>query len=152
MEVTQWFNQHWFDLVQTIITVASFLLAAYAAWRVERAQHVSNVIAITDQHRNLLNDARSNAPRIFEERPDVGTTPVSIAEELAVINFVAHLSTVFRAIDYGEFVRLDGMELDVGEFFALPIPKEVWNKLKPFQERSFAAFVENCLGRSQKLG
>jgi hypothetical protein len=64
---------------------------------------------------------------------------------LFVTTIVAHLSTVFRAMKHGEFVKLEGVKNDVREFFTLPIPKAVWEKLKPFQDANFAKFVETAL-------
>jgi hypothetical protein len=147
MEGAQGFSQYWVDLIQTAGIVASILLAVWTAWRFECTQSISNSIAITDQHRNLLNDVKTNAPRIFVADADVNAVPISLAEEIGVINFVAHLSTVFRANRYGEFVKLDGLERDVREFFKLPIPNTIWEKLKPFQDKKLVAFVESCLNQ-----
>jgi hypothetical protein len=45
----------------------------------------------------------------------------------------------------GIFVKLQGLEMDIREFFILPIPKTVWESLKMFQDAEFTAFVESCL-------
>ncbi len=70
---------------------------------------------------------------------------ISIGEELFVTTIIAHLSTVFRAMKQGEFVKLEGLQNDVREFFALPIPKAVWTKTKLLQNKDFAAFIESSL-------
>lgn len=36
------------------------------------------------------------------------------------------------------------MRRDVAWFFSLPIPKAVWEKLKPLQDEEFVAYVEEC--------
>lgn len=36
------------------------------------------------------------------------------------------------------------MRWDVAWFFSLPIPKAVWEKLKPLQDEEFVAYVEEC--------
>jgi hypothetical protein len=147
MEGTHWIAEHWFDLFQTVGIVASLLLAAYTAWRDECARRISNSIAINDQHRNIWNDVYEfpQLARVVDKDADVNDPPISIGEEMFVTTLVAHLSTVYRAIRFGEFVKLEGLEMDVREFFALPIPKAVWQKVKPFQDKKLVAFVEKCL-------
>jgi hypothetical protein len=71
--------------------------------------------------------------------------PVSIEEERFVTTLILNLSTAFRAMKYGEFVTLEGLQKDIQGFFSLPIPKTLWKKLKPLQDESFAAFAENCM-------
>jgi len=145
MGVTNWVTEHWFDFFQTIGIIASFLVAAYATWKDERARKIGNSIAINDQYRNIW--------KVIYEHPelarvldvDADAKDISIGEELFVTTLISHLSTVFRAMKYGEFVTLEGLQKDVKEFFALPIPKAVWEKFKSLQDRKFAAFVENSL-------
>lgn len=43
------------------------------------------------------------------------------------------------------FVKLEGMQKDIKAFFSLPIPKAVWEQVKPFQDEDFVEFVENSL-------
>jgi len=145
MGVTNWVTEHWFDFFQTIGIIASFLVAAYATWKDERARKIGNSIAINDQYRNIW--------KVIYEHPelarvldvDADAKDISIGEELFVTTLISHLSTVFRAMKHGEFVTLEGLQKDVKEFFALPIPKAVWEKFKSLQDRKFAAFVENSL-------
>lgn len=67
---------------------------------------------------------------------------ITIGEEMFVTTLISHLSTVFRAMKHGEFVTLEGLKKDVREFLALPIPRSVWEKIKPFQDAGFVVFVE----------
>ena len=43
------------------------------------------------------------------------------------------------------FVKIEGLQQEVRELFALPIPKAVWEKIKPFQNANFAKFIEAVL-------
>jgi hypothetical protein len=140
-----WFSAHWFDLFQTLGIIASLLLAAYTTWKDERARRIGNSIAINDQHRNIWDDiyAHPHLARVLENEADAHD--ISTGEEMFVITLVAHLSTVFRAMNIGEFVTLEGLQRDVREFLSLPIPKVIWAKIKPFQDEKFVAFVEKCL-------
>jgi len=40
-------------------------------------------------------------------------------------------------------VELQGMGQDVAQFLSLPVPHEVWEKIRPLQNADFVAFVEN---------
>lgn len=147
MGATHWLGEHWFDLLQTVGIVGSLLLAAYTAWKDDRARRIGNSIAINGQHRTIWKDIYEHPQlaRVLEKDADVVETPISIGEEMFVTSIVAHLSTVFRAMKHGEFVKLEGLQNDVRGFFTLPIPKAVWEKLKPFQDAKFVAFVGSCL-------
>jgi hypothetical protein len=52
---------------------------------------------------------------------------------------------VYRAMKEGMFVQVEGMREDIKELFLLPIPKSVWKRIGPLQERDFARFVDACL-------
>jgi hypothetical protein len=43
----------------------------------------------------------------------------------------------------GIFVKIQGLQKNIRDF--LTLTKAVWNKIKPFQDGDFVAFVENCL-------
>ena len=56
-----------------------------------------------------------------------------------------HLDIVCRTTREGMFVKLQGLKADVKDFMSLPIPQRVWERLKPFQDKDFVVFVEECL-------
>ena len=145
MGVTNWVTDHWFDFFQTVGIIASFLVAAYATWKDERARRIGNSIAINDQYRNIWKAIYEHPElaRVLDVEADA--KDISIGEELFVTTLISHLSTVFRAMKHGEFVTLEGLQQDVRGFFELPIPKAVWKKFKSLQDRKFVAFVEKCL-------
>ena len=142
-----WITGHWFDLFQTVGIIGSLLLAAYTTWKDAKARRISNSIAISDQHWKIWSSVYEypSLARVLDKDADVAEPPVSLGEEMFVTTIVAHLSTVFRAMTHGEFVKLEGLQNDVREFFALPIPKAVWKKLKPLQDANFAKFIETAL-------
>ena len=140
-----WITRHWFDLFQTVGIIGSLLLAAYATWKDAQARRIGNSIAINGQYRTIWKDIYEypHLARVLEK--DADAKDISTGEELFVTTLISHLSTVFRAMKHGEFVKLEGLENDVREFFTLPIPKAVWNKLKPVQDANFAKFIETAL-------
>jgi hypothetical protein len=56
-----------------------------------------------------------------------------------------HLDTERRVSREGMFAKIKGLKSDVKDFMSLPIPKIVWERLKPPQDRDFVEFIEQCL-------
>jgi hypothetical protein len=141
-----WGAQLWIDLLQTVGIVGGLLFTAYATWKDERARRIGNSIAITEQYRQIWKELydRAELSRVLAKDADVKKQPVSIQEELFVKTLVLHLGTVYRAMKHSEFVKLEGLRRDVREFFTLPIPREVWQRVKSFQDKDFVEFVGKC--------
>jgi hypothetical protein len=83
--------------------------------------------------------------RVLKHDVDLNKEPISDEEWLFVKMLILHLDTVRRAIKARMFVKIEGLREDVRDLFALPIPKAVWEKIKPFQDKDFVAFIEDCL-------
>jgi hypothetical protein len=81
---------------------------------------------------------------------DLNEHPVSEEEWVFVKTLLLHLDTVHRAIKAGMFIKISGLETDIRFFVSLPIPKAVWERIKPFQDDDFVTFVDGCL-RPQEL-
>jgi hypothetical protein len=141
-----WGAQLWIDLLQTVGIVGGLLFTAYATWKDERARRIGNSIAITEQYRQIWKELyeRAELSRVLAKDADVEKQPVSVQEELFVKTLVLHLGTVYRAMKHSEFVKLEGLRRDVREFFTLPIPREVWQRVKSFQDKDFVEFVGKC--------
>lgn len=147
MEATNWVAAHWFDLIQTLGIIGSLLLAVHTALKDERSRKISNSLAISEQYRDIWKEAFEHPAlaRVLDSSPNFEKYPISFEEERFVMMLILHVSTAFRAMKHGEFVALEGFQRDVQEFFSLPIPKAVWDKLKGLQDRKFAVFVEKML-------
>ena len=140
-----WLADHGLDLLQTVGIVGSLLIGAYAVRKDERARRIGHSIAIADQHRQIWRETfrHPELARILTPHPDLEHEPISIAEETFVKMLFAHLSTVFRAMEYKEFVKLEGLDRDVEAFLNLPIPRLVWQKFRSFHDSKFIEFVEH---------
>lgn len=154
--MSQWFTEHGFDLVQSVCVVGSLLFAAYTFHKSEKALRISNLIAIKQEYRDVwqaLYD-RPELARILEKQVNLDKNPISTREWLLVKMLILHLDTVHRAKKVGTFVTLEGLQKDMREFFALPIPKAVWEEMKPFQDNEFKVFVElsTCPATEERYG
>ena len=147
MEAANWFTAHWFDLIQSVGIIGSLLFAAYTTHKDECARRIANSIAMNDQYRQIWKEIYEHPKlaRVLRRDADLAKEPVSIEEERFVTTLILNLGTAFRAMKYGEFVTLEGLQKDIQGFFSLPIPKVLWTKLKPLQDASFVAFAESCM-------
>jgi hypothetical protein len=147
MEVSLWFAQHWFDLLQTLGIVGGLFFTAYALRKDEKARRIGNSIAINEQHRKTWRVLFEHPElgRVLSKQVNLAKQPISPGEELFVTGLILHLNTVHQAMQHGEFIKLEGLRRDVDEFFALPIPKIIWTKIKRFQDRRFVEFIEASL-------
>jgi hypothetical protein len=75
---------------------------------------------------------------------DVIKKPVTDAERVFVTFVILHMSSVFYAMSDQLVVKLEGLRRDTAQFFALPVPREIWDRIKVLQNDDFVAFVESC--------
>ncbi len=142
-----WIGEHWLDLVQTAGIVGGLLFSGYVLWRDERSRKVSNLIALTEQHRNLWNGFVENPKllRVLRPNANLENRPISKAEEVFVISLIVHLEAVHAAAKEGLFFPIEGLQRDVGNFFSLPIPAAVWAQNEKMRNADFRVFVQRCL-------
>ncbi len=147
MEVLPWILEHWFELLQTVGVVGGLLFTGYTLRKDEKAGKVSNLIAINAQYGRIWNEfyARPMLHRVLRTEVDLSSEPISDDEYLFVKMLIFHLDTVRRAMEAGVFVEIERLRKDVHAFFAFPIPRVIWDKIKPFQDEDFVEFIERCL-------
>jgi hypothetical protein len=147
MEVSNWLAGNWLDLAQTVGIIGGLLFTAHAIRRDERARQITNLLAVSEQSASIWTklSERSQLSRILKMDVDLSKQHVSDEEWAFIKTLLLHLDTVRRATEAGLFIKIEGLQSDVRFFLSLPIPKAVWEKIKPFQDDDFVAFVENCL-------
>jgi hypothetical protein len=144
MEVFAWIEEHWFELLQTAGIIGGLLFTAHTVRKDQKAREIGNVNVVKQHHKEIWQQLyeRPQLVRILDRRPDLSRQPVTKEEELLINMLLLHLDSVWRAMEAGLFVEIEGLRRDVGEFLALPIPRAVWNRVKPFHNKSFVRFVE----------
>ncbi len=149
MEVANWIHRYWFDLFQTVGIVGGLLFTAYAVRKDERARKITNLIALNERHDYIWSKfyERPELARVLKKEVDLNRQPISDEEWLFAKMLIIHLDTVCRAVKAGMFIEIKGIKSDVREFLRLPIPKMVWEKIRPFQDEDFVEFVETTLGK-----
>lgn len=147
MEVFRWIGTHWVDLVQSAGIVSAFLFSAYTIRREAQLRRVNTMLELSKQHNAIWREL-AECPellRVMDNQPALDTAPITPQEQRFVTALILHLDGVHRAMRSGMFVKLEGLRPDIQVFFALPIPKTVWQSAKPFQDKAFVRFVEDCL-------
>lgn len=147
MGFLQWITTHWLDFLQSIGIVGGLFFSGYNSRKEAHARGIANLIAINSQYRQnwgVLYD-RAKHGRVLNTDVDIFKKPISEEESIFVTILILHLGTAYQAMKQGEFISLEGLKNDIKSFFSLPIPKAVWQKSKPLQNRDFANFVESSL-------
>ena len=80
MEIYHWILAHGFDLVGVIGIVGSLGFTTAAFRRDERSRHISNLLAITEGHREIWSElyGRPELARVLEPEVDFVRTPLTI--------------------------------------------------------------------------
>jgi hypothetical protein len=138
---------HWFEVIETVSVIGGLLFTAHTIRKDEQARQISNMLAVNEQSVSIWSKLweRPQLSRVLKANADLDKQPVSEEEWVFVKTLLLHLDTVRRAMNAGLFVKIKGLQSDVRFFLSLPIPKTVWQKIKPFQDGDFVAFVESCL-------
>jgi hypothetical protein len=83
--------------------------------------------------------------RVLDASSDLANRELTRDEAIFVSMVIQHLSSAFEAVKTGLTIRPEGLRQDVGEFFSLPIPRTIWEKIKSLQNDDFVDFVERCV-------
>ncbi len=142
-----WWSGHWFDLLQSVGIVAGLVFTTVALRREARERRAGHLVELTKLHRQLWLETgcRPELARLLSPAPEVSAGSVTAAEELFVNLLIVHLSTVWELVRQDRVVSQDAVKRDVRAFFALPVPRAVWERTKAVRDRGFVEFVESCL-------
>jgi len=145
MEIARWITEHGFDLFQTAGVLIGFVFTIHALRTESEARKIGNMIALNQEHMAIWKElyARPELSRIMEETVALDTKPLSHEERIFVTFLILHLSVVYRAMKAKMFVNIEGLTEDVKEFFSLPIPKIIWNKIRSSQDKDFVSFIDS---------
>jgi len=146
-----WFIQNWFTILQSIGIIASLLFTALSLKIDAKFRRISNLIQISEQHRNILVMLidKPKLMRVVTSSVNLEQQPISEEESWFVELLIQHLSTSYRAMRSGMLISPEGLQRDIECFFNYPITKRIWSKLKVFQDKEFSAFVEGCINSTK---
>lgn len=143
----QWTSDHIFDLISAIGIIAGLGFTSASFREDIRSRRLSNLVRLTEQHRDIWEESQTNPKlaRIRDPKADLYTKPITPEETQFVMLLMFHLHCWYRAIQEGEVSVLEGLEMDIRNFFSRPIPKRVWEDRRGFFDSDFRAFVDSII-------
>jgi hypothetical protein len=138
--------ENWFTYLNAMGVVGGLLFTGYSLHSEAETRKVANLLKLTQSHREVWKEVLNNPKLTRVLSPDVELVqaPVTPEEEIFVTLVTQHLVSVFRAMKKDLTISPEGLRRDVWQFFALPIPQQVWIGIKVMQDDDFVAFVESC--------
>jgi hypothetical protein len=147
MVIREWLSTNWFELISTIGILASLWFTNASMRSATETQQIANLLTVAANHREIWKEffRKAELARVLDPAANLLSHPVSQEEEIFVNLVLVHISNVYYATRDKLFIELEGLQRDISQFLALPIPKAVWNKWKPLQNDDIVAFIDGCL-------
>lgn len=144
-----WFGKHWFDFFQSAGILGALIFNVVGLREQATAHRVSNLITLTQQHREIWREylRRPDLHRVLQPKVDLIGKPTTPTEETFVKFIIVHLVTAYKASRLDETEELGRIGDDAREFFSLPIPAAVWKTFRGVQSEEFVQFVEDSWRR-----
>lgn len=146
MGIWGWLADNSFDLVSAVGVIGSLWFTAISFRSEAETRRISNLIAITASHRDVWKIFLTNKElaRVRDASANTTSHPITDDERIFVNMVIQHINSVYFAMNDQLVVKVEGLRRDIAQFFSLPIPREVWDKIKVLQNDDFVAFVESC--------
>lgn len=146
MGIWGWVANHVFEILGAVGVVGSLLFTAVSFRSEAKTRRIANMINFTANHREVWKVFLNNKEltRVLDPVANLSKQPVTHAEKTFVTFVIAHISSVHYAMTDQLVVKWDGLRRDIAQFLSLPIPREVWEKIKLTQNDDFVVFVESC--------
>ncbi len=147
MGILHWITTHATSLLESAGIIGSLLFTGVTLRRDSRSRHVANLISLTAQHRDIWERFydKPHLSRIRDPKADLKKQPPTRDESLFVNLLILHLNCWYQAIRRGEITPPEGLGMDVGSFYRLPIPNHIWQQRKKLHDVDFVRFVENAI-------
>jgi len=145
MGIWGWLANNSFNLLSTFVG-SGLWFAAFSMHEETKARRVANLLAITANHREIWKEFLNNEKlaRIRAASVDTAKQPITDAEQVFVNLVIQHVNSVYSAMNNQLVIKVEGFRRDIAQFLSLPIPCEIWEKIKVLQNDDFVTFVESC--------
>ena len=146
MEIGGWFVNNAVNLLSAFGIVGSLFITAMSFRSEAKTRRIANLLSITANHREVWKVFVNNKAltRVLAASADTFKQPITEAEKAFVTLVITHISSVYYAMNDQLVINLDGLRRDIVQFLSLPIPREVWEKIRVLQNDDFVTFVESC--------
>ncbi len=146
MQSLRWLAENWFIYLNALGIVGGLFFTGYSLHSETKTRKIANLLTLTQSHRDIWKEVihEPKLNRVLAIRVNMERDPVTREEEIFVTLVIQHLSVVFHAMRDELTIPPEGLRRDVWQFFSLPIPQRVWNRVKVMQDDDFVVFVEAC--------
>jgi hypothetical protein len=146
MEFIQGTENQWLTIIQGVGIIGGLIFTAVSLRFNAKVRRVENLILLTAQHRKIWKELfdHNRLTRILKADINIDRHPVTVEEERFTLIIINHLHCSYFALKAGVAPSFKGLRKDIKEFFAYPIPQQVWRRSKQFQNRDFVKFVEKA--------
>lgn len=108
-----------------------------------RLNKISFAYQLTQAHRDIWSKIyQAKVERILS--PEVDANTLTEEEKRHIIYIILNTKLAYHAYKLKIYSMTKEVRLDIGEFMNLPLPNKTWNYLKPFHEKDFVSFIDNC--------
>ena len=146
MGIGEWILQNWFNLFSAIGIIAGLWFTAFSLRSETKTRRIANLLSITANHREIWKEFLNNPKlaRVRDAAADTAKHPVTDAERVFVNLVIQHINSVYYTMSDQLVVKYEGLRRDIAQFFSLPIPQAVWERMKVFQNDALVRFIEEC--------
>lgn len=144
-----WLTANWFAFVQTAGVVGGLLMSATALRMDTRVRRTEVVLRLTEAHRDIWEKLveQPSLARVLDPEASLREAPPSPAERRFVQLVILHLATVRQAVKERAYDASPGMDEDIRQFLALPIPRLVASAMLPYQAPDFQEYLHALMER-----
>ncbi len=144
-------------IIQSTGILTGILVGAISIWIGVRTSHASSraarvdtLLAITVNHREIWREyaGRPELSRALDW--DAQPEQMTEDEQQWLRELILHLAASFEAGRLGVLPPAEGLDSDVRQLMAKPLPRAVWRQLRPYQNAAFAKYVEEQLLEAQR--
>lgn len=142
-----WLAENFTTFLNAAGVIGGLLFTALSIRGETKARRIGNLLMLTEHHRDLWTRIyeRPELLRVLKEDVDLSQQSITEEEEIFVNLLILHLHSVYQAIRAGTFMKPEGLQQAIRWLYSRPIPRAVWEKLRPLQDRDFVRFFETTL-------
>jgi len=141
--IAHWLLHNGHNLLETAGILGGLIFTSLSFRNDTKSRKVATLISLTAQHRDIWEELYSKPElrRVLDAKIEADAAPTE--EERKFVNsIILQAHCVFRASQLGELMTLGGLAKDIGQFFSLPLPANVWSAVKRFHDADFVEFIE----------
>jgi len=120
-------------------------VGARASKAADRSARASTLLSLTASHREIWRQFASKPELQHALDWDAEPEEISDDEQAWLRELILHISASFEAERLGALPRLEGLDADIRQLLAKPLPHAVWRQLRPYQNKAFVRYVEKQL-------